>query len=178
MLLLRAAADIGEWQDDHRKERRPGFPERRGQRGLRLGGDADLQRIDPDRPFDVLELARAEIDDLHVKPSAHLAIGVLGKTDRARLGDALKPRRNVDPIAHEVAVALLDDIADMDADTKDDATIFGDAGVALDHCILYFDSAAHGVDDAAEFDKRAITGMGRVVHEKELKEMLQLPARE
>ena len=32
------------------------------------------------------------------------------------------------------------------------------AGVALDHGVLHFDGAAHGVDDAAEFDKRAVAG--------------------
>ena len=32
----------------------------------------------------------------------------------------------------------------------------GHAGVALDHGVLDFDGAAHGVDDAAELDNRAI----------------------
>ena len=54
---------------------------------LRLGCDAHLQRIYPYRPFDVLELGRAEIGDLHIEPAAHLAVGVFGKTYRFRLGD-------------------------------------------------------------------------------------------
>ena len=47
-------------------------------------GDPDLKRIDPDRLDDVLELGLAEIADLEVEPRAHLPVGVLGQTDRAR----------------------------------------------------------------------------------------------
>ena len=34
----------------------------------------------------------------------------------------------------------------------------GHAGVALDHAVLHFDRAAHGVDDAAELDDAAVAG--------------------
>jgi hypothetical protein len=44
-----------------------------------------------------------------------LAVGVLGKTDRPGLGDPLETRSDVDAVAHEIAVALLDDIAEMNA---------------------------------------------------------------
>ena len=46
----------------------------------------------------------------------------------------------------------------MNADTEDDAAILGHAGVALDHRVLDFDGAAHGVDDAAKFDDGAVAG--------------------
>ena len=125
---------------------------------FRLGGDADLQRIDPDRPFDVLELSLAEIRDRHVEPTAHLAIGVLGQTDRARRGDSLQPRGDVDAIAHEVAIALLDNVAQMNADAKLYALVGRDARVALDHGVLHFEGAAHRVDDAAKLDDAAVAG--------------------
>src|SRR5271170_4303814 len=86
------------------------------------------------------------------------AVGVLGQTDRARFGDAFQPRGDVDAVAHQIAVALLDDVAQMNADPEDDAAILGHAGVALDHGVLNFDGAAHGVDDAAELDDRAVAG--------------------
>ena len=38
----------------------------------RLGGDADLQRKDPDRPFDVLERLLAKIDKLRLNPAARV----------------------------------------------------------------------------------------------------------
>ena len=46
----------------------------------------------------------------------------------------------------------------MNADPKFDAPSGGDAGVALDHGVLNFDGAAHGVDDTAELDDRAVAG--------------------
>ena len=158
MLLLRVAADIGERQDDHREARRGGFFGRWGRRGLRLGGLADLERIDPDRLGDVLELGRAEIGDREIEPPLHLTIGVLGETDRAGLGDALQSRGDIDAVAHQIAVGLLDDVAEMDADAKLDAALRRHAGIALDHAVLHLDRAAHRVDHAAELDDAAVAG--------------------
>ena len=46
----------------------------------------------------------------------------------------------------------------MNADAEIDATILRQPRVALDHGVLNLDRAAHRVDDAAEFDDRAIAG--------------------
>src|SRR5271166_309493 len=108
MLLLRVAADIGERQDDNREARRGGFFWRRSWRGLRWGGDTDVKRIDPDRLGDVLQLGWAEIGHGEIKPPLDLPIGVLGQTNRAGLGDALQARGDIDAVAHEIAVGLLD----------------------------------------------------------------------
>ena len=96
--------------------------------------------------------------DREVKPSLNLTIGVLGKTDRSRVRDALKPRGDIDAVAHEVAIALLDDIAQMNTDAKFDALVGRDPCIALDHGVLDFDRAAHGVDHAAELDDAAVAG--------------------
>ena len=93
MLLLRVASDVGERQDDDREARRRGCFGRRGRRGLRLGGLADVKRIDADRLGDVLEFGRAEIGDREIEPPLDLTIGVLGETDRAGRGDALRGGR-------------------------------------------------------------------------------------
>ena len=79
-------------------------------RRLRLDGDANFKRIDPYRLDDVLELRRAEIADFEIEPCLYLPIGIFGKTDRSGLGDALEPRCDVDPVALQVAVTLLDDV--------------------------------------------------------------------
>ena len=129
-----------------------------GSAGFAWRRDADLQRIDPDRPFDVLELGLPEIGDLHIEPAAHLPVGVLGQADRPRFGDAFEPRGDVDAIAHEIAVGLLDNIAQMNADAEHDATVFRHARVALDEAVLNLDRAAHRVDHAAELDDRAVSG--------------------
>ena len=108
---------------------------RRRWRRLRLGRLADFERIDADRLGDVLELGQAEVADLQIEPAFDLAIGVLGETDRAGLGDPLEPRGDVDAVAHQVAVALLDDVAQMNADAKLDALLGRHAGVALDETV-------------------------------------------
>ena len=135
--------------------RRDGF---RRLRERRLGRFPNFKRIDPDRLGDVLELHRAEIADLKIEPPFHLTIGVLGEADRPGLGDALQPRGDIDAVAHEVAVAFLDHVAEMDADPKFDALVGRDLSVALDHRSLDFNGAFHRVDDTPELDNRAIAG--------------------
>src|ERR1700722_7346983 len=125
---------------------------------LRLIALSDVQRVDPHWLGDVLELGQAKVAHLQIESAFDLAVGVLGKTDRAGLGDAFKPRSDVDAVAHEVAVALLDDIAAMKANPELDALLGRHAGVALDHCGLDFARAAPGPDDAAELDDRAVAG--------------------
>ena len=112
----------------------------------------------PDRSFDVLELRLAEIGDRHVEPAAHLAVSVLGNTDRAGRSDPFQSRGDVDAVAHEVAVGLLDDVAEMNANPEFDAALRRQAGVALDEAVLHLDRAAHRVDHAAELDEAAVAG--------------------
>jgi hypothetical protein len=117
-----------------------------------------VQRIGPDRLRDVLELRRAEIGDREIEPPLDLTIGVLRQTDRARFGDALKAGSEVDAVAHEIAVRLLDHVAEVNADAKLNASFRRQAGFALDHAVLHLDCATHGVNHAAELDDAAITG--------------------
>ena len=130
-------------------------------RGLRLGrggGLADLDRVGAHGFGDVFQRHRAEVGDRQIKPSLDLPIGVLGQTDRPRLADALQPRGDIDAVAHQVAVALLDHVAEMDADPKFDALVGRDPSVALDHRPLDFNGAVHRVDDTAELDDAAVAG--------------------
>ena len=127
-------------------------------RRLRLCRDPHLQRISANLPVDVLELGRAEIGDLHLEPAAHLPIGVLRKTNCARLRNALKPRGDIDAVAHQVAVALLDDVADVNPDAEFDSAVLRHAGVALDEAVLNLDRAADRVHDAAKLDDASIAG--------------------
>jgi hypothetical protein len=127
-------------------------------RGLRQGLRSNLQRIETDWFGDILELGSSEIADRHLEPPLDLPIGVLGQTDGTGLGDAFQSRGDIDAVAHQVAVALLDDIAKMDADTEFNAALRRQASVALNHAVLHLDGAAHGVNDAAELDQDAVAG--------------------
>ena len=83
---------------------------------------------------------------------------MLGQTDSTGLGDAFQSRGDVDAVAHQVAVALLDHVAQMDADAKLDAALRRKASVALDHAVLHLDGAAHGIDHAAKLDDAPVAG--------------------
>jgi hypothetical protein len=80
-------------------------------RGFRVGGRADFKRKDPDRIDDILEFFRAEIAGREFKPPLHLAVGIVGETNRAGLGNAFNTRGDIDAVARQFAVGLLDNIA-------------------------------------------------------------------
>ena len=88
----------------------------------------------------------------------HLPVGVLGQTNPAGLRHAFEPRGDVDAVAHEIAVALLDHVANVDSDAKFDAALRRKVGVASDHRVLHFVRAADRVHDAAELDDRPVPG--------------------
>ena len=121
-------------------------------RGLRRRWYADIERIDADRIGDVLELGWAEIADLEIESRLDLPEGVVGDTNPSGLGDPLQARGDIDAVAHQVAVALLHDVAEMDAHPKFDALVGRDPSVALDHRSLDFNGAVHRVDDTPELD--------------------------
>jgi hypothetical protein len=83
-----------------------------------------------------------------------LAVGVVGETNRAGLGNAFNTRGDIDAVAHQFAVGLLDNIAKMDAD----AALGRHACIAFDHSVLQFDRAARRVDYAAKFNEEPIAG--------------------
>ena len=46
----------------------------------------------------------------------------------------------------------------MNSDAKFDAFVRRHAGIALNHAVLHFECAAHGVNDAAELNDAAVAG--------------------
>ena len=141
--------------------------ERRLGRRLRLIGwrrrsgltrRADLQRVDPHRFGDVLQRHRAEIADLEIEPPPDLPEGVVGDANPSGFGYALQASGDIDAVAHQVAVAFLDHVAEMDADPKFDALVRRDLCVALDHRPLDLNGTAHGVDHATKLDDTAVAG--------------------
>ena len=74
------------------------------------------------------------------------------------MADALQSRGDIDAVAHQVAVGLLDHVAQMNADAELDAALGRQARIALDQAVLHFDRAAHRVDYAAKLDEDSVAG--------------------
>ena len=138
IFLLGVAAHIGERQNRNRRLVGQGGRPRHARR-LDVGRPGWLLRnrrphpqgVDAHRLGDVLERRSAEIADSKIEPGLHLPIGVLGETNGAGLGDAFEASGDVDAVAHEVAVAFFDHVAQMNADAEFDPPVFGHTGVAL-----------------------------------------------
>ena len=106
----------------------------------------------------VFELFLAEIDERLLHAVTNLLVCGSRQTDAAWLTDAFKPRGNVDAVAHQIAIALLNDVADVDAEAKIDPASLRNAGVAVNHRVLQLDSAADGVNRAAELGDGTVAG--------------------
>jgi hypothetical protein len=76
-------------------------------------------------------LGGAEVAHLQIESRLNLTIGVLREADATGLGDPFEPRGDVYPIAHEIAVALLDHVAEMDADAILDSLFWWQTSVAF-----------------------------------------------
>jgi hypothetical protein len=87
-----------------------------------------------------------------------LAVCVFREANRAGSGDALQSCGDVDAVAHQVAVRFLDNVAQVNADPEFDASLGRQTCIPFDHAVLHFNRAPHRVDDAAEFDERAVAG--------------------
>ena len=68
--------------------------------------------------------------------------------DLGRAGEAMS----------EAAIALLDHVAQMDADPELDAAFGRKTSVALGHPVLHLDRAANGIDHATKLDDAPIAG--------------------
>jgi hypothetical protein len=74
-------------------------------------------------------------DDLRQRGAIERCGNCLGKQAGAARGRKLAARGNVDAVAHQVAIALLDHVAQTDADAELDATLRRKTRVALDHAL-------------------------------------------
>jgi hypothetical protein len=126
---------------------------------LRRGGvgEGRANAVHPYRPGDVLDLLLAQILEGEVELVAHLLVRRAAEADAAGLGQGFQPRREIDPVAEDVAV-VEDDVAEVDPDAELDAPGGRDIGVAFGHAVLDFDRAAHRVDDAAKLHQQAVAG--------------------
>jgi hypothetical protein len=111
-----------------------------------------LERKDSHRPGDVLKRLLAEIDERLFDLVTHVAPSIVRQINRSWLANPFESGCDVHPIAHEVAVALLHDVAHVNSDPKFDPLFRRQTSVGLDKTVLNFDGAANGVDRAAKLD--------------------------
>ncbi len=89
---------------------------------------------------------------------AHLLIGGGRQADPVWLANPFEPRCDIDPVAHQIAVRLFDDVAQVDADTNVDALVGRHARVAFGEAALHLQRAPDSFDHAAKLDHRAVAG--------------------
>jgi hypothetical protein len=101
----------------------------------------------------VLDLLLALVFESAIKPVAHLIAHHPADADAAGLGQSFEARRDIDPVAEDVA--FLDDyVAEIDPDAEFDALLGRHSGVPFGHHALDLDRAAHGVNYAGELDEQ------------------------
>ena len=79
-----------------------------------------------------------------------------GKTDTTWVGKSLKTCRDVDTVSQEIAV-LLDDVAEVDTDTKLEPLIFRCIPLAFSHAGLNLHGGTNSVNDATEFNQEFVS---------------------
>ena len=113
-------------------------------------------RYNPHRPLHVLERAFAEVLVVAVKLALEVIVRRAGNADAAWIRQGLEAGRDVDAVAVEIPVNLVDHIAEIDADPEDDASLRWDIGLVLGNALLDGDRARDGIDDRAELHERTV----------------------
>ena len=108
-----------------------------------------------DRPVDILDADVAGVLKAHINPVADAFVDDRGNADSAGLRQRLQAGGDVDAVAINV-VAFDDHIAEIDADPQNDVGLAH--GLIRQSTVraLHGESAMDGIDDAAEFDDRAV----------------------
>src|SRR6516225_9249559 len=105
---------------------------------------------------DVLERLLAQIIDVEGNLAASVIEDRLRYADAARLRQSLQPRRNVHPVAIEVA-PLDYHIAKVDPDAEFYSFLRSHIGIACAHALLDLDRATYRIHDTWKLNEDAIT---------------------
>jgi hypothetical protein len=113
--------------------------------------------IYPQRASYVLDPLLAGVLEGEIELVAYLVAHHPIYTDPARLRQGFEPCRDVHTVTVDVT-AILNDVAEIDPDTKLNALLFRHSGVAFSHLELNLDGAPHRVDNACELDEQPVAG--------------------
>src|SRR4029077_5585702 len=119
--------------------------------GARIGKHA----VHAHRIGDVLDLAVTERLVSANQLVFYLFVNAAGDVDLAGIGDAFKPRGNIDTVAIDV-VGFDDDVAKMDASSILDPVMLRQRCVAADQILLDDDAASDGLDGTVENRDKAV----------------------
>ncbi len=128
--------------------------------GRQFSNSRGRQRIDPDRPCDVLDVLVAPVLKKIGELVADLVAHHPRDADSTGLGQRLQSRSDVDAITVDV-VRLDNHVTEVDADTEGDPLVLGRFRIAVGHPALDLDSAAHRVDYARKLGQHSVA---RVLH--------------
>jgi hypothetical protein len=113
------------------------------------------QTVYPHRFRNIFELLLAEV----IKSELHLATDMIEDgsryKDATRIGQGLEPGSDVDPITVKIA-ALDHHVTEIDADAKDDLSVFRQTAVGRRHGVLQLTSAGDRIDGTCKFDQDPI----------------------
>ena len=121
----------------------------------RPSSGSHLELVGMDRGRNILDLLLADIGELHRELVGDLLIDRARDTDATDRRDALQPRRDVDAVAEQIAVAL-DHVADGDADTEAHLPAGRIGHVARAQAFLDVDGATHRLDGAGKFGEHGV----------------------
>ena len=107
------------------------------------------------RPGDVLHLVLAKIDELEREPIASLRVDRFRDAHSTRVGQRFQAGGDIHAVAHEI-VALDDDIAEIDADTKPQTARLRKIGVLPVEFELDFGGAPNRFHRARELGDDAV----------------------
>jgi len=109
------------------------------------------------RTRDVLYSLLAEIGESHRQFVPDLVVCCPRNTYTAGFAKRFQTSRDIDAVAKNI-VAINDDVADVDSDSKYNLFFRGNTGVTPDHAALNLDRTTNGIDHAGEFDQHPIAG--------------------
>ena len=119
------------------------------------GSGVDTDSIDTHRPRYVLERLFSEVDEFRIDPSAHVLVRRARNGYTTGFGDAFDPGGDVDAVTEDI-LPFDQDIAEMDANSVEDALRLGSVFVAGRHLPLHRQGALDRRDDGREFDEHPV----------------------
>ena len=112
--------------------------------------------IDAYRLGDILDRVFADIVEAGAEFSVDLSERVFGYAYRSRFRKRFETRRDIDAVAIDGAIALDDDVAQIDADTEPHPAVVGLVRVEVGEFVLDIETALYRLDDTVEDRQHAV----------------------